>query len=431
MDSVVQLLTSPVQSWDALICTSSAVRENVEKILQAQTDYLRERLGASEVVTPQLPIIPLGIHTDDFIFSSSERQDARAKIGATDDVLIILYAGRLSFHAKAHPLAMYQALESAAGVTGKQIMLVECGWHANEYIEDSFTQAATLACPSVRVVTLDGREAENRAVAWACADIFCSLSDNIQETFGIVPIEAMAAGLPVIVSDWDGYKDTVRHGVDGYRIPTIGPKPGLGGDLAVRHALGIDTYDMYCGYSSSMIAIHSQKLTQAFVDLFTSSELRRAMGAAGQKRAKLEYDWKTIIPRYEELWLSLAELREKAKSKKTKASNIWPARLDPTISFSHYPTSVLSVDTMLTLTYTTASDAIIKINQYKELSMVQYASLVFPTQKEIQNMLEAAEVSAGAPIRAESIIAVITEPRRAFALRGLAWLTKLGVFHFS
>ena len=28
----------------------------------------------------------------------------------------------------------------------------------------------------------------------------------------------MAAGLPVVVSDWDGYRDTVRDGVDGFRI---------------------------------------------------------------------------------------------------------------------------------------------------------------------------------------------------------------------
>jgi glycosyltransferase involved in cell wall biosynthesis len=33
----------------------------------------------------------------------------------------------------------------------------------------------------------------------------------------------MAAGIPVVVSDWDGYKDTVRDGVDGFRIPTFKP----------------------------------------------------------------------------------------------------------------------------------------------------------------------------------------------------------------
>ena len=48
--------------------------------------------------------------------------------------------------------------------------------------------------------------------------MFCSLPDSVEETFGIVPIEAMAAGLPVVVSDWDGYKDTVRDNVDGFEF---------------------------------------------------------------------------------------------------------------------------------------------------------------------------------------------------------------------
>ena len=63
-----------------------------------------------------------------------------------------------------------------------------------------FEQGAAKLCPSVHTVTLDGRKAEERGKAWAAADVFCSLSDNIQETFGISPIEAMAAGLPVVVS---------------------------------------------------------------------------------------------------------------------------------------------------------------------------------------------------------------------------------------
>ena len=55
----------------------------------------------------------------------------------------------------------------------------------------------------------------------ASSDIFISLSDNFQETFGITPLEGMASGLPVVVSDWDGYRDTVRDQIDGFTIPTI------------------------------------------------------------------------------------------------------------------------------------------------------------------------------------------------------------------
>ncbi|MBI3542646.1 MAG: glycosyltransferase, partial [Deltaproteobacteria bacterium] len=67
---------------------------------------------------------------------------------------------------------------------------------------------------------LDERQDLHRAV-WQAADIFCSLADNVQETFGLTPLEAMAAGLPQVVSDWNGYRDTVRHGVDGFRVPAF------------------------------------------------------------------------------------------------------------------------------------------------------------------------------------------------------------------
>jgi glycosyltransferase involved in cell wall biosynthesis len=440
MDAIASWVTSAVQPWDAVICTSTAVKKNVEVILQAQVDSLKERLGITKIVLPQLPVIPLGVHTEDFSYTSEQRSKARTTLNAGEDTLVVLYTGRLSFHAKAHPLAMYQALENAAQVSGKEVVLVECGWHGNEYIEKAFAAGAQMASPSVRVVTLDGRIAENRETAWASADVFCSLSDNIQETFGIVPIEAMAAGLPVVVSDWDGYKDTVRDGVDGFRIPTIAPAPGLAGDLAHRHALEIDTYDMYCGHSSSLVAVHVQKLTNALIELFQSPELRKKMGEAGRLRATQDYDWRTIIPRYEELWDEQTEIRLAAKkareegaqkSGKPLAPSVWPTRLDPTIGFANYPTQHLTLSTELTLTETSAVKALGKLAEYKELAMVNYAHYVFPTDEEIKSVFEAAEKVLPNSCTAEALLADIEQKRRPYVLRGLAWLCKLGLLQFS
>ncbi|MFY7986091.1 MAG: glycosyltransferase, partial [Burkholderiaceae bacterium] len=101
-------------------------------------------------------------------------------------------------------------------------------------------------------------------------------------------------------------KDTVRDGLDGYRIPTWMPASGLGTDLSLRHALEIDTYDMYCGHSASFIAVDIEAATKAFVALFESSERRKQMGACGQAHAVQQYDWSVINTKYQRLW---AELR--------------------------------------------------------------------------------------------------------------------------
>ncbi len=426
MDALANLLTAPVQPWDAVICTSSAVKDNVNRLLQAQADYLVQRLGVQRLVLPQLPVIPLGIHTQDFAFTPEQKAAARAAIGADAQTWVVLYTGRLSFHAKAHPLAMYQALQQAAAnlPAGQQVLLVECGWHANDHIEKAYADAARLACPNVRVVTLDGRKADARQTTWASADVFCSLSDNIQETFGIVPIEAMAAGLPVVVSDWDGYKDTVRDGVDGFRIPTLMPGVGLGADLAQRHALDMDTYDMYCGHTCSLVAVDVQATAQAFTRLFASPELRQQMGEVGRLRAREAYDWAAIIPRYEALWDELGEIRKAQAHSLKPLTHPWPARMDPFHAFASYPTATLTPQTLLGSVDADIDTAISRLTQYRQLAMVNFAKGVLPSEAECQAMLE--KLAQG-PQAAGVLIQELSVERQAFVFRALAWMVKMGV----
>jgi glycosyltransferase involved in cell wall biosynthesis len=438
MDAITGLITGPVQTWDSLICTSSAVKDNVQRLLQVQVNYLQERLGMTKFVLPLMPVIPLGIHTKDFEFSNEQKQSARTALGADTKTLVVMFMGRLSFHAKAHPLAMYQALEIAAqktSLSGKKVILVECGWHANEFIQNAYKEAAQLACPSVKVITLDGRVAENRITAWAGADIFCSLSDNIQETFGIVPIEAMAAGLPVVVSDWDGYKDTVRHEIDGYRIPTSMPKPGMANDLALRHALQVDTYDMYCGFTSSLIAVDIEAAARSLVQLFESSKLRAQMGQAGRKRAAEVYDWKVVIAQYESLWTQQHELRLQAQldieSKKQTIGNVWPARVDPFFSFESYPSNVILESTLLCLVDDSKELAIQRAKQYINLAMISYAKLVLPDLKEIELVLNQTPGNKKAPKPAQDWVKEIPADRKALVLRGLSWLIKMGILKIA
>jgi len=346
MDAITELLAAPIQPWDAIICTSKASREVILKLMQRQAEYLARRLGATRFVTPQLPVIPLGVDCASQSRHRDHRDEARAALGLEPGDVAVLFLGRLSFHAKANPAPMYMALERLA--SRHRFVLIECGWTANEHIATALAEAQAKLCPSVRCITLDGREPDVRTRAWAAADIFCSLSDNIQETFGLTPIEAMAAGLPVVVTDWDGYKDTVRDGIDGFAVPTLAAPPGAGGLLAARHAHEIDSYDVYIGQASTAVVVDIDATVAAFDRLAADPDLRQRMGSAGAARAREVFDWQVVVRAYEHLWAELGDLRNAkgavSPPPSETAGGFWPARPDPFDLFDSFPSAVLSSD---------------------------------------------------------------------------------------
>ncbi|HET7882366.1 MAG TPA: glycosyltransferase family 4 protein, partial [Acetobacteraceae bacterium] len=328
---------------------SSAVAATVRLLLQSEIEALRWRFGGSIAVTlPQLPVIPLGVHCADFIIAPRERATARAALGIAADEVVALFVGRLSFHAKAHPHPMYLGLQAAAQRTGKRPVLIQCGWFAHPGIEQAFRDGARNSCPNVRALFTDGRDADRRRESWAAADLFISLSDNVQETFGLAPIEAMAAGLPVVVTDWDGYKDTVRDGVDGFRIPTW--MLGLDGEPFTRkYEVGLETYDRYCGLLCQLVSVDLHTLTERLSELIGNPDLRRSMGEAGQQRARETFDWAVVYRQYQSLWAEMAKLREPARSDPAlkSAPRVAASWLDPFRGFVHYPTTILGPDTRL------------------------------------------------------------------------------------
>jgi glycosyltransferase involved in cell wall biosynthesis len=423
MDGITGLLTAPVQPWDALICTSTAVRENVVRLLETQAEFLKERLQARSFTLPQLPIIPLGVHAGDFEFSGDARAQARAALGLDDDDIAVLFVGRLSFHGKAHPIPFYLALERAAADAppGKKVVLVEYGQFSNPAIENAFAEGAAAICPSVRRVRLDGADFRLRDTAWASADVFCSLADNIQEAFGITPVEAMAAGLPVVVTDWNGYKDTVRHGVDGFRIPTTLPAAGWGEDLAVQYQLGLDTYDRYGGYTSVVTAVDVDAVTAAFRELFASPDLRRAMGESGRRRVREVYNWPVVISLYDQLWTDLATIRARGAD---VARRLAPARPDPFFAFAGYPTRTLTEETLLALADGNSTSSIATVEARRKLVMIGFADTILPNAAEIRAILSAA---GAVPRPASELVSSLPPDRRRVALRGLGWLLKLGI----
>jgi glycosyltransferase involved in cell wall biosynthesis len=354
---VAELLTEAVMPWDALVCTSSAALQAVETILEAQADFLRWRFGPEIALRrPQLPVIPLGVNCDDFAFSAAQKARARRAIEIADDEMAALYVGRLVYTGKAHPFPAFLALQAAAERSGRKLVFILCGRAPDQAHEANYLAGAAAYAPDVRIVQLDSRDDAARRCAWAAGDIFISLADSVQETFGLTPVEAMAAGLPAVVSDYNGYRDTVRDGVDGFRIATLAPEPGLGGRaFALRHELGMLNNGEYYWMAASATSVDLRQLTERLTALVEQPELRRSLGAAGQARARALYDWPQIFGRYRALWGELNAARRAVTV--DPDTFIWaaraprqpPSRLDPFEAFGHYTTARIGRETRFAL----------------------------------------------------------------------------------
>jgi glycosyltransferase involved in cell wall biosynthesis len=337
---------APIYPWDAIICTSPAVRDGLERMFDGWEAHLAERTGGRSPPRPGLPVIPLGVDAARFA-ALADRPDARARVrkrlGLAEADVLVLWVGRLSFYEKTFPQAMFQAVRRAAEESGIAIHFALAGWFPHENDRPRFEAAAHRHAGDAPVHFLDGNDRELLGELWAGADVFLSLVDNIQETFGITPIEAMAAGLPVVASDWDGYRYTVRDGAEGFLIPTLGgPQSGLGVTMSQRHVMEVMTYQSYVGEVAQYTAVHVGRAAHAIAELARSPDLRRRMGQAGRARAQAFVDWPIVARRYAELADELAAVR--AAAPPPQPGRLDPVRGDPFVDFAGFPTAVLTLD---------------------------------------------------------------------------------------
>ena len=220
------LVTEPVQPWDCVICSSRAGRDAVEKVLDIREEQILERTGgvsgSMRSRRPRLPVIPLPLPSESFEPASMRTEEARKQLGIDPTHAVVIWLGRLSLLTKIDPWPTYAVLERVARQLGRPLVFIECGPDDKPSPHKSFEKLRRL-CPSVRFIRLGGEEPVSEALkqqALTAADLAISLVDNPQETFGLAVAEAMAAGLPLVASDWSGYRDLVRDGVDGFLIPS-------------------------------------------------------------------------------------------------------------------------------------------------------------------------------------------------------------------
>jgi alpha-maltose-1-phosphate synthase len=306
------LFLAPTEVWDAIVCTSRASKSVIEGYFRSWSDYLSHRGYPKWLPELQMPVIPLGIDTSELnvtVDAKIRGRRLRQSLGIAEDDFVGLFLGRLNFSSKAHPLPMFVGLQQVSAELGKKVHLIQAGWYPSKVIESTTLELARQVAPSVKVHDVGSVSGQERLDVFAAADVFISLSDNIQETFGLTLIEAMSCGLPVVASDWDGCRDTVIHGQTGFLVSTVMSPPRTGPDIGLEHGISGRSYNRYLMDAAQATAINIGEVRDALVNLGRSRELRTSMGEAGRRRAVHSFDWRTIIKAYQALWAELEAMR--------------------------------------------------------------------------------------------------------------------------
>jgi len=111
------------------------------------------------------------------------------------------------------------------------------------------------------------------------ADIFCAPATG-RESFGIVLLEAMAMGKPIVASSIEGYRCVVTNGLEGLLVPPRNEK----------------------------------KLAQSLMKLITNPAMRRKMGENGRVKAQ-QYSWKKVARRVLDCYTKILTERRPQKSR--------------------------------------------------------------------------------------------------------------------
>jgi glycosyltransferase involved in cell wall biosynthesis len=228
----------------------------------------REYLRHYGVPDARIHPVPHFVDTERFRrgAAAADRTAMRKSFGAADGDRVVLFVGRLV--AFKRPLDAVEAV-GRLGAGGARVVLVFAG--AGPLAGAVETRARELG---VRVAMLGFRNQAELPGIYAAADVLVLPSDA-RETWGLVVNEAMACGVPAVVSDAAGCApDLIDQGVTGFRVPCgdVGALAlALSGAFSLTHAPGL----------ASALAAKSDAHSVARAAAGTIEGIRRALARTG------------------------------------------------------------------------------------------------------------------------------------------------------
>ena len=246
----------------------------------------------------KINVVPNGININ--MFNSVERDYDFRRQYAADNEKIILFMGRLVYEKGIQHLisAMPKIL---SGYNDSKLIIAGKGG-----MTDELKAQVNAMGISNKVYFTGYMDAKQVCKMYKCADI--SVFPSTYEPFGIVALEAMLSGTPVVVSDIGGLNEIVQHGVDGMKS--------------------------YAGNPNS--------LADSILALLYNPQLRDNVVKKAKSKVKNEYNWAKIAQdthfTYQKAICQTMAQRQKnqimqEKAKKTKKAKNTEAEITSLLSF--------------------------------------------------------------------------------------------------
>lgn len=266
------------RGYDLSTWIEKTTMEMADAIIAVSQGMKKDVLDLFDVDEQKIKVIYNGIDTDEFKPVSS--QESLLKYGIDPDSPYVLFFGRVT---------------RQKGI----IHLV----NAIKYLDDNVQVVLCAGQPDTPEI---GREMEDkvkqvqekrRNVIWirewvdkqpkielySHAAVFCCPS--IYEPFGIINLEAMACGTPVVGSAVGGIKEIIQHGETGYLVELEQQQE------SPFEAVNPDQF--------------ARDLAGSINKIIADEPLRQAMGAASRKRTEDMFSWQAIAQETLELYKTL------------------------------------------------------------------------------------------------------------------------------
>jgi glycosyltransferase involved in cell wall biosynthesis len=331
-EAVFSLLNGATYPYDAIISPSHCGSVAYAQLLEAAAQWLAKSMAPHKAprFAGRMEVIPYGI--DASPYQGLDRASCRAGLEWPQDAIILLSLGRFARQEKACLLPLMLATAQLRQRRQPVVLVLAGGGHG-DYTVQLKEMAQSLGIAD-HVLIHENVDSHDKVLMVGAADIFVAPSDNIQETYGLSLLEAMAAACPVVAAGWNGYREIVDAPHTGLLVPTYAAPVDDVLHQVQRLAEGIGGYGHRDLHES--VVVDPQALCAALETLCNNAPLRQQMGQAGRRRVQQHFN---ILQQGQRLGDLLLDLHGQAKATAlgSEKSSAVPFTDRVGRRFAHYP----------------------------------------------------------------------------------------------